>query len=217
MYINFELLFNKNIHSAELLCLQAIHQQKSEELEEVIKLLICDDYLKRFKEEGLVTVVKGKSSESELKKLRTTPKGRDLLLSLQKKQEWDEDDEKVIEWLLSVYNKKPNYVKGNNTEAKRRTHWFKMETGIVKNYLTKLIYCFINDSFVDDPKDKRGFSIKFSEFKQENPRAVLSNKIENIFWTPKDNFARYYDLEYSPLWKYYNENKEYINKKWEDV
>lgn len=57
-----------------------------------------------------------------------------------------------------------------------------------------------------------GLSIQ--EFKEQNPRMVLSNLVDNIFWTPKNNFARHYNLDDSPLWNYYQDNMEYIEEVW---
>lgn len=217
MYINFNKLTSKGIPPKGLLFLQAVHQQKSEDLEDFVASLIEDDFMEEMLEQGIIHYIKGKKGDSEISKLRTTKKGRDLLLSIQKGEEWDENDEILCNWLLSIYKKRPNYVKGNSAEIKRRLNWFKYETGITGNELSVLLVSFIKDSYVDNPNDKRPFNEKFNEFKQENPRAQLSNKIENILWTPKDRFQRAYTLENSPLWGYYQEFESYIENEWSKI
>lgn len=217
MYINFNKLKTKKINIQELGFLQAVHQQKYEDLEEDIEKLSTHETINRFLEEGIIHYIKGKKGDSEIKKLRTTKKGRNLLMELQKNVEWDEDDEIIIKWLESIYKKRPNYTSGNSSQAKRLLHWFKKETGIVKNELSMLLVCFIKDTYVEDPFDNRSFGEKFQEFKRENPRAQLSNKIENLIWSPTNIFQKNYNLENSPLWKYFKENQQYVEQKWKEI
>lgn len=215
MYINFKKLLSKGITPIELLFLQAAHQQSSEVLVDEITILQTDEVLEKFEEKGYIKYIKGKKGDSEISKLRTTPKGRDFLLSLQKtSEEYGETEEKLFDWLLDIYKKRPNFVKGNTKEAKRRLHWFALETGITKNHLSILLADFVNNTFVDDPDDDRDFWTKFNEFKKHNKKAQTSNKIENLLWQPKDRFQRVYNLENSPLWNYYQTWKEDIEELW---
>lgn len=217
MYINFNKLLSKNINPHELMFLQAVHQQKSEELEEIVATLATDETMERMLAKEWIYHIKGTKKDSEIAKLRTTKKGRNLLLELQKSEEWDKETEIIYDWIESVYKKRPNYVKGNNSEGKRRLYWFKMETGIAHNELSVLLASFMKDTFVDNVSDRRPFNEKFNEFKQENPRAQLSNKIQNVLWNPTDRFQRQYTLENSPLWGYYKENEKFIEGEWSKI
>lgn len=214
MYLNFNKIVSKGLTPQDLLFLQAVNQQKAEDLEDVVAMYIDDSSLDSFLENGVVEYIKGKKTDSEVSKLRLSKKGRTLLLDLQKKEDWEEMDVTLAEWIESVYAKRPNYVKSNMAELKRRLYWFRFETGIHGNELAILIESFIKDCYVPDPNDDRPFNTQFNEFKKDNPRAQMSNKAENIIWNPKDRFQRHYILENSPLWSYYQQFEEYIEKLW---
>lgn len=215
MHLNLKkILIQEEMSPQSLFLLQAIHQQRGSNNEDYIAMLLEDEVLEDFIEKGLVEKVKGKKGDSELSKLRTSKKGVKFLLSLQKDRDFDDEDEVIAEWVEKVYKKRPNYVKSNMVELKRRLNWFKVETGIYRNELSRLLECFIKDSFVDDPSDKRPFNQRFRDFKEYNKRAQISNKTENILFTPKDRYQKYYNLEQSPLWQYYQENQKYIEDKW---
>lgn len=216
MYINFGKLLSKGIDAQALMFLQTVHQQKGEDLEDIVAVFMSDSFLEEALKKEWVYYIKGKASDSELSKLRTTKKGRDLLIALQKKEDWEEVDEKLAEWIEKVYSKRQNYVKSNMAELKRRLHWFRFETGIHGNQLAFVIQEFIQNTFVDDLSDKRPFNVKFAEYKEKNPKAQLSNKAENIVWTPKDRFQRHYLLENSPLWLFYKDYESYLDKKWQE-
>lgn len=219
MYLNFKKIFEKFPMEPvrSIMLLQAIHQQRGEDNEEHIAMIMEDDILDSFVEEGLVETIKGTKKDSEISKLRTTKKGRQFLLDLQRDSDWDDEDETIANWIEGVYKKKPSYVKSNMSELKRRLNWFKFETGIHRNELSVLLTSFIQDSFVDDPNDKRPFNERFRDFKAQNKRAQLSNKAENIIFTPKDMYQKAYNLEQSPLWDYYRNNEKYIESKWKKI
>ena len=90
----------------------------------------------------------------------------------------------------------------------RRLQWFSEQTGFTQNKLAVLIRCFITDTF------DQSAGISLNEFKEQNPRMVINNICENMFWTPKDHFARHYKLDESPLYIYLEDNEEYINQVW---
>jgi len=215
MYLNFDKIVKREVHPKDLLFLQAVHQQKTEELENVVAMYMEDDSLERFLSDGIVEYIKGKKGDTEIARLRLTKKGRDFLLELQKGEDWTEVEVELVKWGEAVYSKRPNYVKSNKLEAQRRMYWFAQETGITKNELAVLMDCFMKDCFVPEEYDKRPFNEQFGEFKKKNPRAQVSNKLENILWAPKDRFQRHYTLEGSPLWNYYRDNEDYIEKQWE--
>lgn len=216
MYISFSKVLKKHgLTPQSFMLLQCIHQNKGQDNEEFIAMLYEDDSIIKFSEKGWIHQIKGKKTDSELAKLRTTKKGRDLLINLQKDEDYEEQDKVLAEWIEGVYASRPNYIKSNKEELKRRLCWFRYETGIHKNELGSLLKIFIMNSYVDDPDDKRPFSERFREFKNDNPRAVISNKTENIIWTPPDRYSKYYSLEHSPLWNFYKDNEEYVEKMWQ--
>lgn len=218
MYINFNKLLSKNFSPHDLLFLQAVHQQRGDsELESVVAMLATDDSLDKMVEGGYITQIKGKKGDSEIAKLRTTKKGRTLLLDLQKSEEWEENDDILGEWLEGIYKKRPDYIKSNMAELKRRLFWFRYETGIHGNELAILLKTYIENVYIEDRSDKRSFTEKFYEFKADNPMAQISNIPANILWKPKDHFQRHMTLEQSNLWSFYQEHQNYIEKLWKRV
>jgi hypothetical protein len=87
--------------------------------------------------------------------------------------------------------------------------WFKTITDIRENRLAVLLQCFLSDCFNEDD----GLSVK--EFMEQNPRGVLSNMLDNVFWQPTSLYDKHKTLDKSPLYTYYEDNREYVNQIWE--
>lgn len=197
MFINFELLINSEMALRDFMFLNAIKQKD----EKAIKLFYNEDIINSWIEKKII---------KRLKKgeLRIDTKGELFLKNMSSSLAITEDTEKIIEWLVKVYKSKPNGIVKNKTETKRRCQWWTDQTGIEKNKLGVLLKCFLEDSF----NTEEGTSIE--KQKRENPRLVLSNLMDNIFWNPPNNFARHYTIDNSPLWTYYEDNMEYIKNQW---
>ena len=54
MYLNFEKLLKRDLTPKDLLFLQAVNQQKVEDLVDVVAMLIVDEKLDKFIEDGIV-------------------------------------------------------------------------------------------------------------------------------------------------------------------
>jgi hypothetical protein len=212
MYINFNKLLAKNISPVDLVFLQAAHQQRLEDLEGVIATVMTDESLDKMVEGGYVTQIKGKKGDSEIARLRSTKKGRDFLLNLQKLDEWEEQDITIANWVEDVCKKKPNYIKSNMAQLKRNLFFFRFETGIHGNRLAALLKFFLENTYIEDPTDRRPFNIKFNEYKEKNPKAQISNIPANIIWAPKDRYQKYMSLEQSNLWSFYQEYEDHIER-----
>jgi len=196
MYLNFKILnkFQEQFSFSDLLYLCAVKQQDKENQEKYYSS-------QKLLEQGYIKTLK--SGEVRLDK-----KGTELLKNISKSDEITEDTEKLCEWLVKVYKDREDGIVKNKQELKRRCQWYQDQTGIYKNKLALLLQLFIQDSYTKET------GLTINEFKAENPRMVLSNMVDNVFWKPKDNFARHYNLTDSPLYQYYEDNKEYIEKVW---
>jgi hypothetical protein len=214
MFLNEDKILKTKLDPCYFFCLQIIYQQRFGPNEDLVALYLQDGYLEDMFEKGYIKENKTPKNDSVFSKLRATKKGVDFLQSYQAKYEGDEEDEIVYKWIMEQYKKRPNYVKSNHKKSQRLLNWFKKETGISGNKLSTLLKCFMKDTYIDNPNDKRSFNEKFSEFKQENPRAQLSNKIENLLWTPENHFQTQYSLESSPLYEYYNQFEDYVESEY---
>lgn len=200
MYINFKVLSKSNIDFQDILFLVAIKQKEPQEIQElyynqdIVEEWLSCGFLKRLK--------KGE--------LRIDAKGEKFLKDLSSSVDISPETEVIVDWITRVYKGKTGGIIKNKTETKRRCSWFINETGIDKNRLALLLRCFIQDTYDKDC----GKTIE--QAKTDNPRLVLSQMADNIFWSPPNNFSRIYKLDESPLYTYYEDNTGYINKIWNE-
>ncbi len=201
MWFNTELFKKRNLQIGDLEKLTAIKVKDSE-----LEYFLNEDDLKRFESLNYIKYIKGKQSFFE--RVRLDKKGSDLLIALSKSGGIDEEAIKIKDWVILVYKKKNGGIVKNKAELERRIIWFKDVTGICGNFLGMLIQSAMNDTY--DPECGQNFY----DSKKENPRLILSNLAENLFWMPDSHFDKHYTLDKSPLFIYYENNKEYVEKLW---
>jgi len=208
MYLNLSKFLKSDLVPEDILYLTAIKQNAAGKNVEFLSTYLTDSKVAEYENQDFIKTVKGKKTDSTYFLLRTTDKANKLLAELSYAADVDGETEVLFNWLQSVYKSKPNGIIKNKIETKRRIQWFKSITGISGNYLALLLAEFISDSFVPENDEK------FIDFKKQNPRAVLSNMLDNICWTPRNDRSVHYTLEDSPLYNYYQDNLEHINKVW---
>lgn len=201
MFINFKVLKNLKNYSLDenslyLLC--AINQVEEQE---VIDLYYDDKLIKEWLSLGFI---------KELKKggYRIDKKGRELLKRLSSSVDIEQETHTIVDWLVNVYKGKPGGIIKNKTETKRRCQWFSDNTGLTRNKLALLLQSFMLDTY----NPESGLTIE--QYGKENPRMVLSNMLDNVFWKPPNNFARNYTLDNSPLYTYLENNYEFVEEIW---
>lgn len=200
MYINFSTLdrFLQIFSFEDFLYLCAVKQQEAEKQEQ----LKADQ--EKLKEQKYIKTLKNGT-------IRLDKKGTEFLNKVSRSDKITEETKILGEWLIKIYKRREDGIVRNKTELFRRLQWFQDETGIIKNKLAKLLQCFISDTYTKET----GLTVE--EFKRQNPRMVLSNLVENVFWTPKDRYSKYYNLNDSPLYMYYDENQDYVESVWEKL
>lgn len=200
MFINFE-KFEKYGYTEEMIFLLCAIKNKA--LDYVKEKF--ETHRELFESKDLIKYVKKTKASQELFELvRIDKKGEKLLKDLSSSVSVSEDVEVLGNWVINYYKKRKGGIVTNKTETLRRLQWFSDETGLVKNSLAVLIKCFINDTY----SPESGLTIE--QAKEENPRLQLSNEAGNIFWKPRDRFARHYNLDDSPLYAYYTDFKDII-------
>lgn len=204
MYINLKVLEKCGVDFNSIVILNIIKQNTSGCQEEFLKRLNVDwDSIKDYIE----FVKKGASEES---KVRLNKKGKDLLIKFVTSTV-NEDTEKIGEWIKKTYRSRPSGIVKNYKELLRRLQWFSDITNIKQNELATLIKAFMSNTY--DPES--GMTIE--EAKKQNPFLVLSNVAENMFWSPKDVFAKHYSLDDSPLWQFYDDNIDFFAKTFDNL
>lgn len=200
MYLNFKILnkFKEQFSFSDLLYLCAVKQQDKEYQEEYYSL----NPNQKLLEQGYIKTLKNGE-------VRLDKKGTELLKNISKSDEITEDTEAICKWLVDVYKGREDGIVKNKQELKRRCDWFQKQTGIRGKKLTFLLQLFIQDTYTKET------GLTINEFKKENPRMVLSNMVDNVFYRPESRYDKHYILDKSPLYTYLEDNKEYINKIWE--
>lgn len=203
MYINFKILKKYNLTPEQLIQLIAIKQKEVD--------FVNTDVLSHFDSLGYTTYVKGRKDALKSELVRLSDKGKKLLTDLSFEGAVDEESEKIRDWVVSVYKNKNGGIVKNKTELGRRVQWFKTITGIQSNFLAVLIQCVVQDTY--DPECGQSFY----DAKKDNPRLILSNLAENLFWMPQSHFDKHYTLDKSPLFTYFEDNREYIKQVWNQL
>lgn len=203
MYINFSL-------SSSLICgdIEKLTAIKQKETEWLHKYLLLTD-IRRFEELDFISRVKcKKGQENSLEVLRLSDKGKKFINNLSFEGVVDTESQTLADWVIKIYSsRKGGFVK-NKTELARRIQWFKTITSIGGNYLALLIQCTILDTYDSDCGET------FYEFKEKNPRGLLSNMGENLFWSPTSIMDKHKTLDKSPLYNYYIDNQSYVEGVW---
>jgi DNA-binding PadR family transcriptional regulator len=190
MYINFELAKTKGLTPTDVVNLQLISQNKTENLEGIIFDNIPLRILHSYQEQELVTLIKAKNkSESIHNRVRLTPKGHALLEDLQV-PEVNEDDLRIFEWVKSIYIKEGKEI-GNEKRTKMYIAQFSKESGITQNSLAFLIKTFLSDE---------------KEF-------TYSQKMQYLFFKGESLFSTRFDISSSRLFQYYQKNKNLFDTK----
>lgn len=204
MYINLKQLEKCGLDGNSIMILNIIKQNSNGAQEEFLKCLSVDwelikDYVEFTK--------KGSTNES---KARLNKKGKELLIKLVTSSV-DEDTEKIGDWIKKTYKSRPSGIVRNYKELLKRLQWWSDVTNIKQNELAILIKAFMANTY--DPES--GMTIE--EAKKNNPFLVLSNVAENVFWSPKDVFAKHYSLDDSPLWQFYDDNIGFFAKEFDKL
>jgi hypothetical protein len=207
MYINLSVLTKSKLQFSDLVFLAAISQKESQFLIDNL----TNDCFKRLEALSLLTNIKRqKKDEHAYTSLRVSDAGKKLLADLSYEGASDDETQIIAEWLIKVYKMKNGGIVKNKQEILRRIQWFKTITQIKGNYLGVLMQCFINDTYADS----NGESVK--DFMQRNKRGVLSNMCDNICWQPTSLYDKHKTLDKSPLFTYYEDNKEYVQSVWQE-
>lgn len=188
MYLNVKLIEKKKFTLTEVIVMQVLKQNRSEDLEDTLALYFTDDIIERFENEGLLKQVKKKrKTDSEFSVMRLTTKGNKLLEELLT-PEVEEQDKKVADW-LSEYYKQAGKEVGNKKRLERHIRDFRVQSGIEKNNLIKLCTHFLQEN-----EDK-------------------SNKLEFVFYYAKTVYATKFNLYDSWLYSHYLKNQDYFDNK----
>lgn len=183
MYINHKYLKNSDLEWQDVLILQLVKQGDGGILfKEQYELLL---------DEGYLTLIRGKKSDSENLKLRLGDRGKEFLDNLEEAETLEEDSV-VFEWLCDIYKKLGKEI-GSKKKTLSYIKDFRVKSGIDKNRLINLCSTFVGD---------------------EN-QMEYSNILQNVFFKPTNVYTTRFSLEDSRLWKYYLKHEEAFKIEWQ--
>jgi hypothetical protein len=194
MYINFEIAKKRGLSPTDVVNLQLISQNKTENLFSIINENISLSTLDKYQQLGYITLVKAKNkSDSIQNRVRLSKSGYEILEDLQV-PEINDDDLQLYNWLEKTYQKEGKEL-GNRKKTKLYIALFRVNSGIDRNKLALLCKAFMNDS---------------SQFE-------WSKKLEFLFFKPGNVFSVKFDLEQSKLYQYYIKHKEHFDNKFAKI
>lgn len=195
MYLNTRLIHDKGYTMPEVCYMQLLKQNRSEDLEKELAIYFQDEFLEKFTEEGIMSTVKKKrKSDSDFSTYRLSKKGDELLKDFQT-PEITKGDLDMFDYLCTMYLKNEDEERtiGNKKKTKMYCSIFRARLSLDLYEMYWLCFLFLRD-------------YKFTK------------KLEYIFFDSNKNRYGTFEgnFEDSPLYQYYDENRENIEKFWEE-
>jgi hypothetical protein len=194
MWLNTTLIHEKGYTLTEVIVLQLLKQNRTEEQGDYIAMYADDDMFEKFTEQELIaTVKKKKKSDSDFSVLRLSKKGEQILEDVQI-PEISQGDLDMFAYLENMYlqDEDKERVVGNKKKTKQHCATFRKLLGLTLHEMYWLCWLFLD------------------EYK-------FSRRLEYIFLDSNKN--RYGSLESnindSPLYQFYENNRQRIEKFWQ--
>jgi hypothetical protein len=191
-YINFEILFKRGLIPHDLLFLQAVKQQKTEDTSEYIAILLDDERYEVLEEMGLVHQIKGNNSMSHIERMRVTSKGNKFLSEISIAG-ITEGDIQMYEYLSEMYLKEygTDRTIGNKKKTKIYCAIFRKHLNLTLREMYWLCWMFLEEY-------------------------EYTKVLEYIFFNNnKNRYGKFENnIEDSPLYQFYDENKDRVKLLW---
>lgn len=169
-YINYTLLYEKNLSDNDFHILQKIFQK------DTILLKPFLSEFKRLEELELISYLKGKENTAE--GVRISLKGKTLLDQLSQ-MNYSDDIGKLVDSVIQLYEVH-NVETGKKAEIINKATWFVQETGLNVDKIYELIENYIT-------------------YMKENNKEYIIH-LTNLFWKPKSVFSVHKNLSESFLY-----------------
>lgn len=191
MAINIKYLEKKGLEPLDLLILEILHQNSTEDMTGELVLYLDEKHMERFLALDLIGYVKAKKKdEHDFRRLRLSKKGKDIYRNA-RILDYTEFDENLFAAVEKIYNSLEKPV-GNDIRVKQLLAWFRAETGYSRKQIFKAIRVFI-------------------EIEQEKSGGKYIPSAENLIWKGSNLFATKWTLADSRLYQFIQENKKHLN------
>lgn len=192
MYVNFQLAKEKGLKPNDIIVLQLIHQNKTEELSPFIAMCMDDSLLESLEQEKIVNYIKGTKRQTQFDKIRLTSKGKKLLEDIQV-PEVSSGDVDMFEYLCSMYlsHEDEERTIGNNKKTKMYVSIFRKNLQLTLHQMYWLCWFYLNEE-------------KFTK----RLEYIFFNSNKNRYGSFKEN------IEDSSLYQFYQEREEEVRLIW---
>ncbi|AGO47730.1 hypothetical protein Phi4:1_gp196 [Cellulophaga phage phi4:1] len=195
MYLNIKLIHELGFDAIDILQMQLLKQNRNEDLTEILPEYFEEEVIEKLSTQGiLVKVKKKKKSDSDMSIIRLSKKGQDILDKVCTPKV-EERDYQMLEYLTEMYLSHEDSERkvGNKKKVVQYISIFRNHMGFSIHQTYWLLWRFLQD---------------FSYTKVLEYLFFNSNK--NRYGTFEAN------IEDSPIYQYYEENKESIEQLWKN-
>lgn len=191
MAINVKYLMTIGLEPYDLMTMELISQNASEDMVESMVMYLDEEHLKRLMALDLLEYVKSKKkSDHDFKRLRLNKRGREILRDA-RKADYTKEDGELFEYLSKIYGSMEKPL-GNSEKVKELLAWFRVETGYSRRQIYKAIKLYVS-------------------IKQDTNDVKYISSLENLLWKPRSVFSTKWALADSKLYQFINENKALLN------
>lgn len=175
MYINFEYIKSKDISHIELVCLQALDQNRIEDRQSIIDDIITD----KIKDNYIQIQKNGKYKLNE--------SGKEILNNSQIVR-YTDNDGVLADYLIKKYKEK-DLILCSRPKLLKLITWFRGET----KFTHKEIFYLIVEYFKTEESD-------------------YNKRLDYLLFKPENSYSKP-NLNDSRLYTFYDNNREYLDKK----
>lgn len=193
MYLNLKLMNKYGLTIDDIINLVLIRQQRYEKVDNILSKRLDNDSLSKLEDKKLIMLVRGKTGDSDIAKLRLSNEGRKILEDINT-AEVEENDIKIRDWIADIYKKSDKLI-GNKKRIAQGIAQFRVASDISEDCLAFLLKTFVSD--------EKNFE--------------YSQKLENVFFDASSVFDKAFKLERCRLWEYYERRQEYFDRKFTEL
>ena len=191
MAINIKFLESKGLEPYDLLVMELIFQNASEDMTDSLVMYLKEDTLIRVQALEVVECIKAKKkSDHDFRRLRLSKKGKGILRDA-RKVDYTAEDGSLYEYIAKVYDSLDKPI-GNSERVKELLAWFRLETAYSRKQIYKAIKMYIS-------------------IQQDSEQGKYIASLENLLWKPNSVFSTKWKLADSKLYQFINENKQLLN------
>jgi len=202
MYINFRIAKKYGLAYEDIIVLQAIKQNRTEDMYDVLCELFIGDLARHYTSLGLIEHVKPKKKDHTLTHcVRLTEKARDIL-ELVETPEIDPDDTIMFDHLCKIYLQQGCILAEQEGTENKRTIGNKKKTLLYICQFRKIVGLTLYEMYYLCELYVR--------------ESVYTLILERIFFdSNKNRYGKFKDnVEDSKLFQFYDQNKERVQEYW---